>query len=291
MAALEKHGAAAPQDTAPAPTSQPAQPPTQPNVETPPQTPPQTPPATPEAPPAPPATKTPDEIERDIRASVEAEYRRKEDGWRGQTKKWENAATRAQEALVARERQIDDDLARMRDAAPSQQGKEYYQAAIDKRTLDRDRQAVAAEKEEIGQVRQTIQTFQQQAQEQVLRSEAKSILPGYLAQELAARGLPEEAAAEIKAIIDSPANQRFLANAPLEGAFQFIKEWGDYIDAQIPTLQTKWAQGNRAQAQQNGDHWRPTGGPGGGPSNAGAPKTMAETSGEGLAAFLSNYQG
>ena len=114
------------------------------------------------------------------------------------------------------------------------------------------------------------------------------MLPGYLKQELAARGLPDEAGAELLAIIDSPANREFLQGASLDAAYGFIQSWGAEIDRQLPTLQTRWAQGNRQEARANGDHWRPTGGGGGGNGPA-TPNTMAETSAAGLADFLSKF--
>lgn len=285
LAALEAAGAAGDTTTAPSPP-EPAQAPTTPPSESPTPPTPQTPPATTETPPAAPPPKTPDEI----RAEIEAEYRRKEAGWQGQTKKWENAAKRAEEALAAREKAIDDDLARLRDAAPDQRGKEYYQAALDQRAIARDRQSIDAEKAELAAFREQWQQTQQQAQEHVLRSEAETLLPAYLDQALQARGLPPEAGAEIRAILDLPANKRFLQSAPLDGAFPWIRSMGEYIDQQLPALQTKWAQGNRAEARTSGEHWRPTGGNGGTPQSA-APKTMAETSGASLADFIANYEG
>lgn len=285
LAALEAAGAAGDTTTAPSPP-EPAQAPTTPPSESPTPPTPQTPPATTETPPAAPPPKTPDEI----RAEIEAEYRRKEAGWQGQTKKWENAAKRAEEALAAREKAIDDDLARLRDAAPDQRGKEYYQAALDQRAIARQSDDLKAREERIAQAEQAFVTAQQQTEERILRTEADSILPGYLKEQLAARGLPSEAGAELQAILDLPANKKFLQNAPLAGAFTWIAEMGQYIDQQLPALQTKWAQGNRAEARTSGEHWRPTGGNGGTPQSA-APKTMAETSGASLADFIANYEG
>jgi hypothetical protein len=285
LAALESAGAAVPSEApAPAAAPEPAQAPATPSTDTPtpaPPTIPTTPPTEPTAPPP----KTPEEIERE----VASRYERQLNGYKGALQKQSNETKAAREALAAREQAIDTDLARLRDAQPNQQARDYYQAALDQRAIARERQSIEAEKAEIAAFRQTFQQSQQQAQEAVLRTEAETILPGYLDQALKARGLPPEAGAEIRQILELPANQSFLKTAPLDGALPWIKSMGDYIDQQIPALQTKWTASNRGAARSDGTFWRPDGGSAG--TASAAPKTMADTSGNGLADFIANFNG